>query len=75
VTFQVCIQNRYKLSKKLRKFTSQVSNGSEPKAESATLDKSLLAQTKLAAEAENADNMSEQKRQQGKKVRYGEIVQ
>ncbi|XP_055891550.1 inositol 1,4,5-trisphosphate receptor type 1-like isoform X4 [Biomphalaria glabrata] len=76
VTFQICIQNRYKLSKKLRKLVSQTSsNGSEPKSESTIVDKTLLTQTKLAAEAENADNMSEQKRQQGKKVRYGEIVQ
>ncbi|GFR59735.1 inositol 1,4,5-trisphosphate receptor type 3-like isoform X13 [Elysia marginata] len=39
------------------------------------VSKTLLQQTKLAAEAEHADNTSEQKRQQGKKVRYGEIVQ
>jgi inositol 1,4,5-triphosphate receptor type 1 len=29
----------------------------------------------LAAEAENADNAQEQKRQMGKRVRYGEIIQ
>ncbi|GFN95264.1 inositol 1,4,5-trisphosphate receptor type 1 [Plakobranchus ocellatus] len=92
VTFQICIQNRYKLSKKLRKLTSHapvsssssavVSNGvmSTPEAgktevASSTVNKTLLQQTKLAAEAEHADNTSEQKRQQGKKVRYGEIVQ
>ncbi|BFZ19740.1 hypothetical protein BsWGS_22779 [Bradybaena similaris] len=76
VTFQICIQNRYKLSKKLRKLTSaQCTNGSDLKVESSMVDKTVLAQTKHAAAAENADNMSEQKRQQGKKVRYGEIVQ
>lgn len=30
---------------------------------------------KLAAEAENSDNAQEQKRQMGKRVRYGEIIQ
>ena len=29
----------------------------------------------MAAEAENMDNAQEQKRQLGKRVRYGEIVQ
>lgn len=29
----------------------------------------------LAAQAENADNAAEQKRQLGKRVRYGEIIQ
>jgi len=29
----------------------------------------------LAAEAENDDNISEQKRQHGKRVRYGEVIQ
>lgn len=31
--------------------------------------------TQHAAEAENADNAAEQKRQMNKRVRYGEIVQ
>jgi hypothetical protein len=29
----------------------------------------------LAAEAENEDNLLEQKRQQGKKVLYGQVIQ
>ena len=29
----------------------------------------------IAAEAENTDNAQEQKRQMGKRVRYGEIIQ
>jgi len=29
----------------------------------------------LAADAENEDNISEQKRQNGKRVRYGEVIQ
>ncbi|ESO91009.1 hypothetical protein LOTGIDRAFT_163525 [Lottia gigantea] len=68
VVFQVCIQNRYKLNKKYRKWLA-LSNGDKPE------DKGLLAQAKVAADAENADNNAEQKRQLGKKVRYGEIVQ
>ncbi|XP_055955374.1 inositol 1,4,5-trisphosphate receptor type 1 [Patella vulgata] len=69
VVFQVCIQNRYKLNKKYRKWLAQASGDNKVE------DKGLLAQAKLAAEAENADNNAEQKRQLGKKVRYGEIVQ
>ena len=30
---------------------------------------------KIAAQAENDDNVSEQKRQLGKRVRYGEVIQ
>jgi len=29
----------------------------------------------LAADAENEDNISEQRRQHGKRVRYGEVIQ
>ncbi|KAK7504550.1 hypothetical protein BaRGS_00004036, partial [Batillaria attramentaria] len=70
VTFQICIQNRYKLNKKYRKWLSQSLTTGE-----AVQEKGLLHQAKLAAEAENADNAAEQKRQLGKRVRYGEIVQ
>jgi len=35
----------------------------------------LLRVVQLAADAENEDNISEQKRQNGKRVRYGEVVQ
>ncbi|XP_076470932.1 inositol 1,4,5-trisphosphate-gated calcium channel ITPR2-like isoform X2 [Babylonia areolata] len=70
VTFQICIQNRYKLNKKYRKWMAQTSTTGEHVPE-----KGLMHQAKLAAEAENADNAAEQKRQLGKRVRYGEIVQ
>ncbi|XP_071092410.1 inositol 1,4,5-trisphosphate-gated calcium channel ITPR3-like isoform X4 [Haliotis cracherodii] len=70
VVFQICIQNRYKLNKKLRKWLAQSSASPE-----STEEKGLMAQAKHAADAENADNAAEQKRQLGKKVRYGEIVQ
>ncbi|XP_062618413.1 inositol 1,4,5-trisphosphate receptor type 1-like [Saccostrea cucullata] len=70
VVFQVCIQNRYKLNKKYRKWINSIqSEHPEP------CSRGLLKQTKLAAEAENKDNEAEQKRQHGKRVRYGEVVQ
>jgi hypothetical protein len=31
--------------------------------------------TQFAADAENEDNVAEQKRQHGKRVRYGEVIQ
>jgi len=35
----------------------------------------FLPVLQLAADAENEDNISEQKRQNGKRVRYGEVIQ
>jgi len=35
----------------------------------------LMVVLQLAAVAENDDNISEQKRQHGKRVRYGEVIQ
>ncbi|KAL4234550.1 hypothetical protein ACF0H5_006191 [Mactra antiquata] len=72
VVFQVCIQNRYKLNKKYRKWLTTVGEGTNP-AEANV--KAILAQSSTAAQAENNDNELEQKRQHGKRVRYGEIVQ
>ncbi|XP_035825085.1 inositol 1,4,5-trisphosphate receptor type 3 isoform X3 [Aplysia californica] len=70
VVFQICIQNRYKLDKKYRKCLSTYqTESSEPAV------KAILAQAKMAAEAEKKDNLAEQTRQHGKRVRYGEIVQ
>ncbi|XP_064627454.1 inositol 1,4,5-trisphosphate receptor type 1-like isoform X9 [Lineus longissimus] len=71
VTFQVCIQNRYKLNKKFRKYQNSVDREYDQDMET----KALLAQAKAAADAENIDNIAEQRRQQGKRVRYGEIIQ
>lgn len=67
VIFQICIQNRYKLNKKHRNWLSK------NEAESALPE--VLKQAREAAEAEDHDNAAEQKRQHGKTVRYGEIVQ
>ncbi|XP_013381715.1 inositol 1,4,5-trisphosphate receptor type 3 isoform X4 [Lingula anatina] len=70
ITFRVCIQNRYKLNKKYRKLLAASSKDPE------NLElKALVAQAKTSANAENQDNISEQKRQHGKRVRYGEIIQ
>ncbi|VDI71716.1 Hypothetical predicted protein [Mytilus galloprovincialis] len=73
VVFEVCIQNRYKLNKKLRKLSAPTTSQGN------LLDVNdkgvILHQAKLAAQAEDADNAAEQKRQMGKRVRYGEIVQ
>ncbi|XP_059139568.1 inositol 1,4,5-trisphosphate receptor type 1-like isoform X3 [Physella acuta] len=70
VVFQVCIQNRYKLNKKYRKCVSYLQADSSDASA-----RSMLTQAKLAAEAEKKDNLAEQTRQHGKRVRYGEIVQ
>ncbi|XP_055890997.1 inositol 1,4,5-trisphosphate receptor-like isoform X3 [Biomphalaria glabrata] len=69
VIFQICIQNRYKLNKKYRKCLSL------QQKESTETSKAMLTQAKLSAEAEKKDNLAEQTRQHGKRVRYGEIVQ
>ncbi|KAH9502990.1 hypothetical protein Btru_072536 [Bulinus truncatus] len=69
VIFQVCIQNRYKLNKKYRKCLSIVQK------ENSETARMLLTQAKMSAEAEKKDNLAEQTRQHGKRVRYGEIVQ
>ncbi|XP_064638087.1 inositol 1,4,5-trisphosphate receptor type 2-like isoform X2 [Lineus longissimus] len=70
VTFQVCIQNRYKLNKKYRKIYAR---GQRDDNDIRT--KAQLPSAKMSAEAENNDNIAEQKRQHGKRVRYGEIIQ
>ncbi|KAL3860316.1 hypothetical protein ACJMK2_010455, partial [Sinanodonta woodiana] len=70
VLFQVCIQNRYKLNKKYRKWLNSLQTDSVEQN-----FKTVLDQAKAAAEAENNDNEAEQKRQHGKRVRYGEVVQ
>ncbi|GFO23773.1 inositol 1,4,5-trisphosphate receptor type 1 [Plakobranchus ocellatus] len=69
VVFQVCIQNRYKLNKKYRKLFQHQSDMPESNF------RQMLAQAKMAAEAEKKDNLAEQTRQHGKRVRYGDIVQ
>ncbi|RUS87050.1 hypothetical protein EGW08_005203, partial [Elysia chlorotica] len=69
VVFQVCIQNRYKLNKKYRKLLQN-----QPDMPESSF-RQMLAQAKMAAEAEKKDNLAEQTRQHGKRVRYGDIVQ
>nr|XP_006825393.1 PREDICTED: inositol 1,4,5-trisphosphate receptor type 1-like [Saccoglossus kowalevskii] len=69
-TFQVCIQNRYKAQKRYRKAK-----------EASEIDPNNLARKnkassfKISADAEENDNEQEQKRQHGKPVKYGQVVQ
>ncbi|CAH1800283.1 unnamed protein product [Owenia fusiformis] len=70
VSFKICVPNRYKLNKKHRKLLE--------KSEAAPNDlqlKNQSSQAKLAADAENEDNKSEQGRQLGKKLLYGQVIQ
>lgn len=70
VVFEICIQNRYKLNKKYRKLMLASQNAPD------NLElKANLQQAKASAHAEDEDNVSEQKRQHAKRVRYGEIIQ
>ncbi|XP_067668084.1 inositol 1,4,5-trisphosphate-gated calcium channel ITPR2-like [Haliotis asinina] len=70
VSFEVCVANRYKLNKKYRKLQSK----SDEDPENLSL-KNSVAQAKIAAQAEEEDNALEQKRQLGKKVLYGQVIQ
>ncbi|CAH1800294.1 unnamed protein product [Owenia fusiformis] len=70
IVFQVVIQNRYKLDKKYRKWKQAAE-----KNPGNTETKAMLGQAKNAVKAEHDDNRTEQKRQMGKMVRYGEIIQ
>ncbi|OWF37431.1 Inositol 1,4,5-trisphosphate receptor type 3 [Mizuhopecten yessoensis] len=70
ITFEICVANRYKLNKQFKKQTSKLAEDPENLALRAS-----VAQSKLAATAETEDNAMEQRRQQGRKVLYGQIVQ
>ncbi|KAK2140829.1 hypothetical protein LSH36_1236g00006 [Paralvinella palmiformis] len=74
VQFQVCIQNRYKLNKKYRRLLP-VGGGENVPANVPLEQRTFMEQAKVAAQAENEDNIAEQRRQHGKRVRYGEIIQ
>ncbi|KAL5004999.1 hypothetical protein ScPMuIL_018455, partial [Solemya velum] len=67
ISFEVCVANRYKLNKKYKSLSTQLDESTD--------DLSLrtaVSQAKISADAENEDNHLEQKRQQGKKVSYGQ---
>ncbi|XP_033761182.1 inositol 1,4,5-trisphosphate receptor type 3-like isoform X6 [Pecten maximus] len=70
ISFEICVANRYKLNKKYRKLCSKLNEDPE----NLSL-RTNTTQAQLAAQAENDDNNLEQKRQQGKKVVYGQVVQ
>ncbi|KAK2143258.1 hypothetical protein LSH36_859g02062 [Paralvinella palmiformis] len=67
--FCVCVPNRYKLAKKYRRLLESISN---PDGEE---ERELLEHVKAASIAENTDNVLEQKRNTGRRVRYGEVIQ
>ncbi|XP_052783710.1 inositol 1,4,5-trisphosphate receptor type 1-like isoform X3 [Mya arenaria] len=68
--FEVCVGNRYKLNKGYRKLKSKIAD--DPNN---YILRSQLHQKQIAANAETEDNELEQKRQQGKKLLYGQIIQ
>ncbi|XP_053404110.1 inositol 1,4,5-trisphosphate receptor type 2-like isoform X2 [Mercenaria mercenaria] len=70
LSFEVCIANRYKLNKTYRKIQSKIEEDPNNYAL-----RSQHHQAQLAAKAETDDNEQEQKRQQGKKLLYGQIIQ
>ncbi|OWF52185.1 Inositol 1,4,5-trisphosphate receptor type 3 [Mizuhopecten yessoensis] len=70
ISFEICVANRYKLNKKYRKLCSKLNEDPE----NLSL-RTNTTQAQLAAYSENDDNNLEQKRQQGKKVVYGQVVQ
>uniref|UniRef100_A0A1I8H777 Inositol 1,4,5-trisphosphate receptor n=1 Tax=Macrostomum lignano TaxID=282301 RepID=A0A1I8H777_9PLAT len=80
--FEVCIQNRYKLEKKYRKLANKPlaapinsAAGANGNGDGGGGEGEHFEQARSAALAESVDNMAEQKRNQGKRVRYGEIIQ
>ncbi|XP_077987360.1 inositol 1,4,5-trisphosphate-gated calcium channel ITPR1-like [Glandiceps talaboti] len=69
-SFQVCIQNRYKAQKRYRK-AKETSDGDPNNLGK----KNKASQLKIASDAEHNDNEQEQRRQHGKPVKYGQVVQ
>lgn len=70
ITFEICVANRYKLNKKFRKLQEKTFEDPNNLAL-----RSQLHTAQVAAKAETEDNELEQKRQQGKKVLYGQVIQ
>uniref|UniRef100_A0A1I8GHA8 Inositol 1,4,5-trisphosphate receptor n=1 Tax=Macrostomum lignano TaxID=282301 RepID=A0A1I8GHA8_9PLAT len=69
LSFKICSANRYKLQKAYRKLAAAQSSTSS------VAQMAQLTQAKIAAAAEEEDNAVEQRRQKGKKVLYGQMVQ
>lgn len=70
LVFEICVQHRYKLNKKLPIIKERVDENS-----SDIVLQTQYAQAKKAADGENQDNKFEQERQTGKTVLYGQIIQ
>ncbi|OAF66980.1 hypothetical protein A3Q56_05306, partial [Intoshia linei] len=70
ISFKVCIVNRYKINKKLRKLEEKVL------IEPNNIDlQAQLMDLKVSSEAENKDNANEQKRQFNRSLLYGQSIQ
>ncbi|KAK6195687.1 hypothetical protein SNE40_001061 [Patella caerulea] len=70
IAFEICVANRYKLNKKYLKSETQ----SKEDPDNIAL-KNNVSQNKITADLESEDNALEQKRQQGRKVLYGQVIQ
>uniref|UniRef100_A0A1I8JCD5 Inositol 1,4,5-trisphosphate receptor n=1 Tax=Macrostomum lignano TaxID=282301 RepID=A0A1I8JCD5_9PLAT len=70
LSFRICAANRYKLQKAYRKLAASCLDDSGNAAQT-----TQLTQARIAAAAEEEDNALEQRRQKGKKVLYGQMVQ
>ncbi|KAK6195492.1 hypothetical protein SNE40_000911 [Patella caerulea] len=68
--FEVCVPNKYKQRSKYSRLLEQLKKGPD----NINL-KNSVAQAKITADQESEDNGSEQKKQQGRKVVYGQLIQ
>ncbi|CAH1239559.1 ITPR1 [Branchiostoma lanceolatum] len=69
-TFKICVQYRYKASKK--HWMAQEESRKDP---TDLTKKSEMYRALAAANSESADNEMEQKRQEGKRLHYGQVIQ
>ncbi|OAF68200.1 hypothetical protein A3Q56_04067 [Intoshia linei] len=70
ISFKVCVVNRYKINKKLRKFDQKV------KRDTSNVEmQEELVNLKIAAQDEIIDNENEQKRQFNRSLLYGQSIQ
>ncbi|KAK2186847.1 hypothetical protein NP493_187g03055 [Ridgeia piscesae] len=70
IAFEICVANRYKLTKAYQKLKAK----SDADPDDLIL-KTQCLQAEIGADAENEDNVCEQRRQLGKKVVYGQVIQ
>ena len=70
LVFQLCVQNRYKLNKKLPLLEEMVAESPGD-----IHLQTRLAQARKAADIENQENQLEQRRQTGRRLLYGQVLQ